>query len=226
MLHSLSPNLASCVVSFLCQYDFARAALISRHEYATISRTRFPSLVWVPWSSAFRTDVPPNFGRCWLVGIHTLPISPAIEKRWRVEALDLVHFNQPLEPGVFPAGLICLRLGTDFDQPLSPGVLPEGLEEINLGSRFNQPLVAGVFPKSLRRVRLPGSFDQPLEPGVLPAGLVELELGIDFNQPLAPGALPASLRKLLLWDTYAQPLAVNVLPPGCCVCRHPNWRFE
>ena len=40
------------------------------------------------------------------------------------------RFNQPLQPGMFPSGLISLTLGEDFDHPMTAAMLPKSLKKL------------------------------------------------------------------------------------------------
>lgn len=136
--------------------------------------------------------------------------------------LDLGHmFNQPLEIGSLPSGLIELHFGvslmdtfqSNFDHPFKKNVLPGSLKKINLCSaRFNQSLDP-VFPESLESLCLGFGFNQPINHGVLPQKLIKLKFGqhSQFMQSLKPGVLPDSLMKLSFKHHYLR-LENNVLP--------------
>jgi len=56
--------------------------------------------------------------------------------------LDLgAHFNQPLQHGMFPSGLIGLSLGKSFDKPLEAAMLPKGLRALTVGYQKSEAMM-------------------------------------------------------------------------------------
>ena len=55
-----------------------------------------------------------------------------------------------------------------FEQPLQAGSIPHGLVQIKLSSMFNQPLMSGILPTTLRELVIGKWFSQPSQPAACP----------------------------------------------------------
>ncbi|GAM17531.1 hypothetical protein SAMD00019534_007060 [Acytostelium subglobosum LB1] len=105
-----------------------------------------------------------------------------------LKTLDLsgAHsWNQPIEPGALPTGLVTLKLGTVFDHPIEPGTLPSSLRTLSLRSGYTHPLDCGRLPDSLTRLVLT-VFEGSIE---LPNSVTDLTMkmyftGSNCHQPL------------------------------------------
>jgi hypothetical protein len=135
------------------------------------------------------------------------------------------NFNQPLEKGIFPNGLLRLNLGDSFNQPLEKGIFPNGLINLHLGNTFNQPINGSILPESLQVLVFGNTFNQPINGISLPR-LTMLKFGKKFNQPIDNISLP-SLTRLEFGSKFNQPIIgylgpkLRTLYVGDAFRRHP-----
>lgn len=131
------------------------------------------------------------------------------------------RFSQPILPGVLPASLTSLMIGSSilgynafasYNHPFDVGVFPNSLTILNFGNDFNQPLEAGVLPCSLISLVMGRSFNQLLVPGVFPNSLTNLHMAEWFDKPLVHGVFPNSLTSLTMGCLFNQPVQPGVFP--------------
>ena len=81
----------------------------------------------------------------------------------------LYMYSHPLAVGGLPSSLQALQM-IEFNEPIEPHVLPYGLTHLSLLG-FNQPLAADSLPLSLVYRDVGVNYGQPLSPHVLPSTL-------------------------------------------------------
>ena len=87
-----------------------------------------------------------------------------------------------LQPAAEPSPSVThVRLGVCFNQPLQPGSIPEGVVHLQLGYWSTQRLLAGVLPTSPREFAMSPQYYTCLQPGSPPHRLEVLVLPLLFS---------------------------------------------
>ncbi|EGC40009.1 hypothetical protein DICPUDRAFT_147179 [Dictyostelium purpureum] len=93
------------------------------------------------------------------------------------------HFNQKLEPNMFPSSLTSLEFidiifDNDGGNPLAEdNLFPSSLTYLNLGDTFNEPIIGlNVLPKSLKTLILGKRYHHRIVDGSIPSNLELLQI--------------------------------------------------
>lgn len=152
------------------------------------------------------------------LAVHSLACTVLPKELQRLTIHD--HMTTPLAPGLLPAGLQELSLGsysalggaltTAVVSPyahllrIEPGVIPATVWRLALGDQFNQVIEPGLLPRDLQDLDLGDRYNKAVpDASVWPAHLQRLATGMRCNRPLA---LPPGLRSLRVGWCYDQPL--------------------
>src|SRR5205814_5864819 len=95
--------------------------------------------------------------------------------------------DDPVIKSILPDKLTHLKFGDAWNQDLEPGMLPRGIVHLEFGSifcvweceyysQFNRLIKKDVLPDTLTLLRFGHKFNQPLDKNVLPCGFTTLVL--------------------------------------------------
>lgn len=126
--------------------------------------------------------------------------------------LQLLNFNQVIDPGVIPNSVKSINFGDVFNRIIEPGVIPNSVTKILFGDDFNQILVPGSIPLSVTHLLFGRFYNQPLIERVIPESVIHLYFVSSPNSLLVPKTIPNGVKYLHIGNGFNKKLDESILP--------------